>query len=150
MPLHVVSSTGTVAGKAQLVVPDVSGDTEGEAKLTLADFTVRVRTVETPGQAGTVFAQDPAGGSVRPRRSPITIFLIVNPAPDNDDLVGALNDLTAAVDTLAGTVGTEQAAKDRHDVVLQRLDEIKDGLSGVYGGSGTSTGRTSKPTTTTS
>jgi beta-lactam-binding protein with PASTA domain len=137
MPLRVVSSSssGVSGGAVQVVVPNVAGKSEAEAKAALDDFTVRVRTVEASGTAGTVFAQDPAAATIRPRRSQVTIFVIVNPAPDNEDVATALNELTEAVTTLGTTaLETEQSAKDRNDVVLQRLQEIKDGLPPSGGG----------------
>ena len=145
MSLRVVSSSSSAAGvgAAQVVVPDVTGLTEAAAKAALTDFTVRVRTVETGGTAGTVFAQDPAAPAVRPRRSLVTIFLIVNPAPDDADVVAALQGLTESVDALAATVETEQSAKDRNDAVLQRLQEIKDSLPPYTG-----TGKTSSAKST--
>lgn len=143
MPLRVVSS-GTSAARAgsgaQVVVPDVVGRTEAAARVDLTDFTVRVRPVETAGTAGNVFAQDPPAPAVRPRRSVVTLFLIVNPAPDSDDVVTALKGLTDSVNNLAGAVETELSAKDRNDVVLKRLQKIEDKLppdSGSSGGSGT-------------
>lgn len=139
MPLRVVGSSGVI-GAAQVVVPDVSGQTEAEAKVSLADFTVRVRTVETSGIAGTVFATDPAKDSVRPKRSLVTIFMIVNPVPDNDDVVAALVELTTAVIQLGTTLETEQSAKDRNDVVLQKLLEIKDGQANGGTGAGSGSG----------
>ena len=135
MPLRVVSSTGSAvsAGAVQVVVPDVTGATEAEAKAALDDFTVRVRKVEALGTAGTVLAQDPEADEIRPKRSTVTIFVIVTLAPDSADVATALAELKQSVDNLGTTLETEQAAKDRHDVVLQRLQEIKDGLlsSGV-------------------
>jgi hypothetical protein len=129
MPLRVVSnSSGVSGGAVQVVVPNVAGKTEAEAKAALDDFTIRVRTVEASGPAGTVFAQDPAANTIRPRRSSVTIFIIVNPAPDSADVAKALTDLKTSVDTLGTTLETEAAAKGRNDVVLERLQEIKDGL----------------------
>lgn len=146
MPLRVVSSGTSAAragGGAQVVVPGVVGLAEAAARADLTDFTVRVRSVETAGTAGNVFAQDPPAAAVRPRRSVVTLFLIVNSVPDSDDVVAALKGLTDSVNNLAGVVETEQSAKGRSDVVLQRLQNIEDKLppgSGPSGGSG-STGK---------
>src|SRR3954470_15736268 len=109
MSFSVVSSgSGTVGvSSAQVVVPDVVGLTEAAARAALTDFTVRPRTVETSGTAGTVFAQDPAAPAVRSRRSTVTIFLIVTGPPNDADVVAALQGLTTSVQDLAATVETE-------------------------------------------
>jgi hypothetical protein len=151
MPLRVVSSSsGVSSGAVQVVVPDVAGKSEAEAKAALDDFTVRVRTVEASGTAGTVFAQDPAAGAIRPRRSSVTIFIIVNPAPDSADVAKALTELKQSVDTLGTTLETEAAAKVRNDAVLQGLQEIKDNLppSGYSSSSGTPASKASTPSKT--
>jgi hypothetical protein len=132
MALTVVSSGS--GGAVQVVVPDVSGKTEAEAKALLDDFTVRVRKVEALGTAGTVLAQDPEAGEIRPKRSTVTIFVIVTPAPDSADVAKALADLKTSVDTLGTTLETEAAAKARHDEVLKQLKEIKDKLPPPGGG----------------
>jgi PASTA domain len=133
MTVRVVSSGSGVAGvgSAQVVVPNVVGLTEAAAKAALTDFPFRVRTVETSGTPGTVFAQDPPAPAVRPRRSVVTIFLIVAATPDTDDILTALQGLKDSVDALE----TEQSAKDRNDAVLEQLEEIKKNLP-PYGGSG--------------
>jgi len=132
MALTVVSSGS--GGAVQVVVPDVSGKTEAEAKALLDDFTVRVRKVEALGTAGTVLAQDPEAGEIRPKRSAVTIFVIITPAPDSADVAKALADLKTSVDTLGTTLETEAAAKARHDEVLKQLKEIKDKLPPPGGG----------------
>jgi PASTA domain len=134
MSLRVIGSGAAVVGAAQVVVPDVVGFTEAAARAALTEFTVRVRTVETDGTAGTVFAQDPAAAAIRPRRSVVTLFLIVNPPPGNVDIVAALKALTDSVDARE----TEQAAKGRNDAVLAGLEEIKKNLPPYSGSKGSS------------
>ena len=91
-------------GPAPKTVPDVTGKSQADAAAQIAAAGLRVANVtkqNAPGQTpGTVISQDPAGGTMRPKDSPVN--LVVAQAPANV-AVPAVTGMTAP--NAANTLG---------------------------------------------
>lgn len=127
------------AGSANrgVAVPDVTGKTRAEAEAALVDFQVVVQTVEVTGGAdGTVYTQNPAKPSIRPRGSVVTITVVENPTPGPDfgkrfdELDDALGDVATAVEdirkasaALEGKI--ESSRTDLLTAIQKAADDLK-------------------------
>jgi beta-lactam-binding protein with PASTA domain len=110
------------SGKPDVTVPDVTGETEAQAKATLekAGFTVTSTTQTSAGSpAGTVVGESPPGNTQRPYGSSVSIVVAQTPTTVSvPDLIGDSPQAAASALSSAGlsvqqsTQTTSKAAQD--------------------------------------
>jgi serine/threonine-protein kinase len=109
------------SGRAQVNVPDVTGQSEAAARATLVNAGFKVSTTNSPSttaQPGTVTSQSPSGGSQAPFGSTVQITLATKAQPTTvtvPNVVGATSNAASSKLTAAGfTVRTQtQSTSDR-------------------------------------
>ena len=122
-----IGSGAGAGGGVQTLVPDVVGKAEVDAQQEITDAGLRVgrRTpVRAPGAVGTVLRQDPQAGEPRPLRSPVALFIIVAPPATPPDIDNKLTEIKGVVDRLEATVETDEAAEERTERILDRIDKV--------------------------
>ncbi|MBG0564860.1 PASTA domain-containing protein [Actinoplanes aureus] len=114
MAISGVTIGSGVGGAVAVVVPDVRTRSEADAKtaITAAGLRPVVRQIETSGTAGTVFNQDPAGGTVRNKNSTVSIFIIKTPTAPPVDIGQRLDEIKTAVGEANTGIGQTKTAVD--------------------------------------
>lgn len=112
------------AGAGRVGMPNVVGTPVVQARPRLEELGLQVKedAIVADGDAGTVFAQNPAGPSLQPLRRVVTLSVVRKPQVPAD-LGKKLDDLTTKVDV------NELAAQERHEEILDAVG----GLSGRGG-----------------
>jgi beta-lactam-binding protein with PASTA domain len=107
-----------------VAVPDVSGKSPADASTALqaAGFVTRVQyIVDATNAGGNVSAQDPAAGTMTPRRSTVTISVAVpGTVPDVTNMT--LDDAKNAIVASGYTVGNVAVTQDGPDGKVARTE----------------------------
>ncbi len=104
---------GGGAGGGLVGVPNVQGLPQADAEAKLRDFELvpKVQTIEAEGTEGTVFSQNPAAGTARPKKTVVTLLIIKAPVipPNLDQQLTDIENAVADVGTSVGQVATAVA-----------------------------------------
>jgi outer membrane murein-binding lipoprotein Lpp len=129
-------SFGGAAGTGNVGVPAVLdlSQADAEAKLREFDLVPKAQAIEAEGTEGTVFSQNPAARTIRPRGSVVTLLVIKAPiVPPNlgellSVLQGAVDGLITKLDGVTTTVDGVDTKVDR---VETKLDAVGPAVAAV-------------------
>ncbi|MEU4293789.1 PASTA domain-containing protein [Kribbella sp. NPDC026596] len=127
---------GGGAGGGLVGVPNVQGLPQADAEAKLRDFELvpKVQTIEAEGTEGTVFSQNPAANTARPKKTVVTLLIIKAPVipPNLDQQLTDIENAVADVGTSVGQVATAVAGVSSQVTAVDgKLDGIVAKLDGV-------------------
>jgi uncharacterized protein YoxC len=120
---------GGGAGGGLVGVPNVQGLPQADAEAKLRDFELvpKVQTIEAEGTEGTVFSQNPAANTARPKKTVVTLLIIKAPVipPNLDQQLTDIENAVADVGTSVGQVATAVAGVGNQVTAVDgKLDSI--------------------------